>query len=50
MLENPAQGDEPQGAAAVTCTLPAQPVGTLCDDVVVEFAPYGGGFYPIPGG
>ena len=50
MLENPAQGDEPQGAAAVTCTLPAQPVGLLCDDVVVEFAPYGGGFYPIPGG
>jgi hypothetical protein len=50
MLENPAQGDQPQGAAAVTCTLPAQPVGTLCDDVVVEFAPYGGRFYPIPGG
>jgi hypothetical protein len=50
MLENPAQGDEPQGAAAVTCTLPAQPVGLLCDDVVAEFAPYGGGFYPIPGG
>ncbi len=37
-------------AASVTCTLPPQPVGLLCDDVVVEFAPFGGGFYPIPGG
>jgi hypothetical protein len=49
VLENPAQGAEPQGAAAVTCTLPAQPVGLLCDDVVAEFDPFGG-FYPIPGG
>jgi hypothetical protein len=49
VLENPAQGAEPQGAAAVTCTLPPQPVGLLCDDVVAEFDPFGG-FYPIPGG
>ena len=48
MLEDPADGDEPQGAAAVTCTLP-QPMGLLCDAVIVEFAPYGR-FYPISGG
>ncbi|HTC69447.1 MAG TPA: hypothetical protein VK662_07760 [Acidothermaceae bacterium] len=50
MLDDPAHGGQPEGAASVTCTLPRQAVGTVCDDVVVEFAPYGGGFYPIPGG
>jgi hypothetical protein len=49
MLDDPAHGDQPEGAASVTCTLPPQPVGLLCDDVVVEFAPFGP-FYPIPGG
>jgi hypothetical protein len=48
VLDNPAQANEPQGAASVTCTLP-QPDALLCDAVIGEFGPYGT-FYPIPGG
>jgi hypothetical protein len=33
----------------VTCTLPSQLFGLLCDAVVGEFGPFGA-FYPIPGG
>jgi hypothetical protein len=48
VLDNPAQGGKPQGAASVTCTLP-QPDALLCDAVIGEFGPFGA-FYPIPGG
>jgi hypothetical protein len=48
VLDNPAHGRQPQGAASVTCTL-RQPDGLLCDAVIGEFAPFGA-FYPIPGG
>jgi hypothetical protein len=49
VLDEPAQSGQPQGAASVTCTLPSELFGLLCDNVIVEFDPFGG-FYPIPGG
>jgi hypothetical protein len=48
VLDDPAHGATPQGAASVTCTLP-QPDALLCDAVIGEFGPFGA-FYPIPGG